>query len=141
MPGLLRKIYSLPGFYAAFLLVALAGAGGVLQSSDNAFPAIAAAADPLLKTGVLLLVVGAALALAAAVFRLDQKVTDDFVFQTLLRSAYLAGLTLLFSVVLWHLLLAPGLGDLPPPALIGLWMLAWALGWLWVRLRGTSATR
>ena len=141
MRGWLRNIYSPPAFDVAFALVFLAGAGGVLQSSDNAFPAIAAAADPLLKAGVVVLVACASLALAAGTIRLDQKLADDFVFQTLLRSAYLGSLTFLLSVVMWQLMIASNLGELPPPALIALWMLAWALGWLVARLRGTSFAR
>lgn len=139
MPALLKKIYSPAVFDALFGLLGLVGLAGLMIEAGRAYPAIAAAAEPLVKGGSLVAVLLASAMLSIASTRFDQKQADDFLFHTLTKSAFIAMFTIVFTAVLWKVLLAGNLGGWSSNAMLGVLVAAWSVGWFYTRIRGTRA--
>ena len=140
MSGFMRKLYSPRVFDWLFGFAGLVSIGAVIPATGNAYPAVSASDNPLLKGGMLVAVLLASALFAIAAARFDQKKADDYLFIVLTRSAYVGLFTLLFTAVLWELLLAETLGGLTSQVMIGLLVASWSLGYLYTRLRGTGAS-
>ena len=139
MPGLVKKLYSPPLFDTLFGVAGALGLVGVVLDAGRAYPAIAAAAEPLAKGGSLAAVLLVSTILAIAATRFDQKQADDFLFHTLTKSAFVAMFIMLFTMVIWETLLADNLGGWSSHAMIGVLVAAWSVSWFYTRLRGTRA--
>jgi hypothetical protein len=138
MLKIMKKLYS-PGIFDALFGVAGAlGAVGLILEGGRHYPAISPT-DPMTKGLAGIAVVVASVVLAISTTRLDQKLADDFLYQTLTKSAFIAMFGILFTAVLWQLLLARDLGGLSSFAMVGVLVTAWSLSWFYTRLRGTRA--
>ena len=139
MSGLMRRLYSPRVFDWMFGFAGLASIGATVAATGNTFPAVIESANPLLKGGILLLVLVVSALLAIAAARFDQKKADDYLFNALTRSAYIGLVTLLFTAVIWDVFLTPSLGGLTSQAMLGLLVASWSLGYFYTRLSGTGA--
>jgi hypothetical protein len=139
MARLMRTLYSPRVVDGLFVFGAGAGVLGILNLAANPVAATAAAAGPLAKGCALLAVALAGVILAAFAIRIDQKLADDYVFQTLLKSAYVSSIGFMFALMGWHLVVEPKMGALGTPTIMCLWILTWSIGWLVARLTGTRA--
>ena len=137
MTRLLKRLYSPALFDTLFALAGAVAVAGLLLGAGRAYPAIAPAAEPLAKGGTLAATLLAAAVLAVASTRFDQKQADDYLFQTLAKSAFVAMFTILFTAVLWELLAVEALGGLSSNTMIGVLVAAWSVSWFYTRIRGT----
>ena len=124
--------FALPLVLVVLSIVALVRATGV------PYPAVIASADPLIKGGTLVAVLLFSALLAIIVARFDQKKADDYLFIALTRSAYLGMATLMFTLIIWGLFLAPHLGGLTSQVVIVLLAASWSVGYLYTRVFGTG---
>ena len=140
MPGTLKKkLYSPVLFDVLFALAGMLGLAGLVLDAGRAYPAIAPAAEPLGKGASLAGVLLAAAVLAIVSTRFDQKHADDFLFQTLTKSAFIGMFTSFFTLAFWEVLFTQQLGGLSSYAMVGILVASWSLGYLYTRLRGTGA--
>lgn len=139
MGQLAKKIYSPILFDCLFGLAGTLGIVGILIDTGRAYNAIEPVAGDLTRGGALLGVILGGMLLAILAARIDQKCADDYVFQTLTKSAYIAFFTCFFVLALWQAFLASRLGELSSPTIIGILVLAWSLSWFYTRIRGTRA--
>lgn len=139
MGQLSKKIYSPVLFDCLFGLAGALGIAGILLDTGRAYSAIEPVAGDLTRGGALLGVILAGVLLAVLAARLDQKCADDYVFQTLTKSAYIAFFTCFFVLALWQAFFVSRLGGLSSPTIVGILVLAWSLSWFYTRIRGTRA--
>ena len=137
MSGPMRKFYSPRVFDCLFAVAGLLSVG-LISLVGEAYPAIVASSDPMTKSGALLVVLGVSSLLAVVATRFDQKKADNFLFLTLIKSAYIAIATFIFTAALWGLLLADKLGQLSSHVMLIIMVASWSLAYLYVRLRGTG---
>ncbi|MEL1250240.1 hypothetical protein [Aurantiacibacter gilvus] len=97
------------------------------------------AADPLVKAASLAGLVLVAAVVASLSSRIDQKRADDYMFATLTKSAFIAVLAMLCIGLLWIAWFADTFGDLGAVSMLACTMASWSLGYLYTRLRGTTA--
>ena len=138
MSGLVRRFYSPRVFDWMFGFVGVASIGALIPATGHNYPPVIASSDPLLKGGVLLIVLAIAALLAIAVTRFDQKKADDYLFITLTRSAYIGMATVLVTWGIWEMFLTPSLGGLTSQMMVGLFAASWSVGYFYTRLRGTG---
>jgi len=139
MLKLARKMYSPALFDVMFAAVGILGVAGVMLSAGRAVPPIELAESPLMKGGALLGTMIAALFLIIQTTRLDQKCADDFLFQTLTKSAFMALMTYIVGSAFWEAVLADNLGNFSQQTTIGIVVLLWSLTYFYTRWRGTGA--
>jgi hypothetical protein len=139
MPALLKKLYSPAAFDALFGLLGLVGLAGLMLEAGRAYPAIAPAAEPLVKGGALAAVLLASTVISISSTRFDQNQADDYLFHALSKSAFIAMMTIVFTAVLWKILLAGNLGAWSSNAMLGVLVAAWSVCWFYTRSRGTRA--
>lgn len=139
MPGFAKRLYSPLLFDCLFALSGAFGVIGVVLDAGRAYPAIAAAAQPLTKGAALFGAVVAAGLAAMVTSRFDQKHADDFLFHTLTKSAFIAMFTLFFALALWQTVLAERLGGVSSYATIGMLVVSWSLAYFYTRVRGTGS--
>lgn len=132
-----KKLYTPAAFDGLFALTGVVAATGLVLDAGRAYPAISAA--PLTKGASLLGVMVAALALAIASTRFDQKMADDFLFHSLTKSAFIAMFVMLFTAVLWDILFSRNVGMYSSNTSVAVMAAAWAMSWFYTRLRGTRA--
>ena len=139
MPGLVKRLYSPLLFDCLFALSGALGVTGVVLDANRAYPAIASAAQPLVKGAVLVGAIVAAGLVAIITTRFDQKHADDFLYHTLTKSAFIAIFTLSFALALWQMLFAARLGGVSSYATIGVLVASWSLSYFYTRVRGTGS--
>ena len=139
MTSLLRKMYSPLLFDLLFAAVGMVGLFGLLLSTGDHIPEIAAAADPLTKGAILIGVVLVGTIVSIFSTRLDQKCAEDFLFQTLTKSSFVGIMGFVLSMVFWQVLFARTYGRLPGFTIIGIVLTCWTLGYFYTRMRGTRA--
>ncbi len=140
MARFLRKLYSPIVSDGIFTVAAAAGVWGIIVSGGIPVPVVEVAADPLVKAMWILGITVAALLFAILAVRFDHCAADDYIFRALTMSAYVGQYTFAFTIGAWAVLVEPKMGGFPMMAVLCLWLLSWALGYLYVRLRGTGAS-
>ncbi len=137
MTGFLRAIYSPRAFDLMFAFLGVMCLPFLVRWSNDAVPAIAPATDPLLKGAALTgaAIVGALLATVST--RFDQKWTDDYMFQTLCKSALMTIFGTIFATVLYAIVFANGFGQISSQGMLALLCAVWAACYFIVRVRGT----
>lgn len=139
MPSFTRLIYSPRAFDSIFAITGIACVIMLWFGADKVVPAIEPPSEPWRKGMALLAILFAGGAIATVTTRLDQKLADDFVYQVLARSAFVAMFVLVFSVVLWEVLFASNLGGLSGFSVFCLALGGWSLAYFYTRWRGTGA--
>jgi hypothetical protein len=139
MKSILRAMYSPLSFDVLFALLAVICATFLVDWSGADIPPIAPAPSPLTKGASLAAVgiVGALLGTAST--RFDQAWADDYVFQTLCKSALVGIMGFVFAAVIWGVLLADALGRISSLSSLALLLAVWSVSYFIVRLRGTGA--
>jgi hypothetical protein len=131
-------MYSPRAFDVLFALLGIICASLFVQWSGVEIPAIAPAANPLAKGAALTGVAIAGSVLSTLSTKFDQKWADDYVFQTLSKSALMAVIGFIFAAVLYTLLFAENLGRVSSYGMIALLCACWSVSYFIVRLRGTG---
>lgn len=137
MPRMFKWSYSPSLFDGLFATAGALSVIGIVLSSSRAYPAIMPAAHPLMKGAAIVCAIFVAGMIAILSTRRDQRHADDFLFQTLGKSALIALFTMLFTLALWQMLFARYLGGVSTHATIGVLIASWSLAYFYTRLRGT----
>ena len=139
MKSILRAMYSPLSFDILFALLAVICATMLANWSGADIPPIAPSPSPLTKGASLAAVgvVGALLGTAST--RFDQTWADDYVFQTLCKSAFVGIMGFVIAAVIWGVLLADALGRISSLSSLALLLAVWSVIYFIVRLRGTGA--
>ncbi|HYD24280.1 MAG TPA: hypothetical protein VEB68_05755 [Croceibacterium sp.] len=122
------------------VIFALTGVGSVLflaLASGHGAPAIAATEPPLRAGATLLGLLAAAVTMAAATMRGERGNRDEYVNQTLARSALIGMVALVLSASFWEALFADNVGPLHGLTVVAMALGAWSLGYLYTRITGT----
>lgn len=138
MKRLTKKLYTPRTFDILFAIAGLLSVAALARVVGLPAEAIAPAANPVAKAAALIGALFAATLFAAWASRFDQRMADDFLFQTLTKSAYVAMMTIVVVFASWLLLFADNLGDLGGRAMLATICAAWSLGYFYVRIRGTN---
>ena len=139
MKSILRAMYSPLSFDILFALLAAICATLLVNWSGMDIPPIAPASDPLTKGAALAAVAVVGALLGTASTRFDQAWADDYVFQTLCKSALVGIMGFVFAIVIWSVLVADKLGRISSLSTFALLFATWSVGYFIVRLRGTGA--
>jgi hypothetical protein len=139
MRRLVKTLYSTLLFDCVFGVAGIIGLIGIFLAGGLAYPAIEVAASPLAKGAALVGVVLAGGALASQTTRIDQQLADDFVFQTLTKSALIGMMATIFALVLWFVLFQHEMGVFGPHVVVGVIVSAWSISYFFTRIRGTRA--
>jgi len=137
MRRLVKTLYSPLLFDCVFGVAGAVSLAGILLASGQAFPAVAAAASPLAKGAAIVGVVLAGAAVASQSTRIDQQLADDFVFQTLAKSALIGMMATIFALALWFVLFQHAMGVFGPHVVVGVIVSAWSISYFFTRLWGT----
>jgi hypothetical protein len=138
MPGFFKRLYSPLLFDGLFATSGALAVIGIVLNTSRAYPAIAPAAQPLLKGATIVGAMIVAGLIAIVSTRLDQKNADDFLYLTLTKSAFIAMFTLIFTLVLWQITFAASLGGVSTPVTIGVLIASWSFAYFYTRVRGTG---
>lgn len=142
MPSPAKGLYA-PRIVDMTFAVMGIGSGVVLfQASKVSIPATEAVLHP--QHGLILLATIAAIALSACAYHfIDRRGWDDYMGQVVTQSAMIAMVTIILSGIAIDFLLAPlagfSLPRLSVQGMIPIACLAWAIGYGFLRWRGTSA--
>lgn len=139
MTGFVKRLYSPLLFDGVFAVTGALAVVGMVLDVSRAYPAIAPAAQPLIKGAALVGAVVVAGLVATITTRFDQKHADDFVYHTLTKSAFIAMFTLLFALTLWQMLFAARMGGVSLYATLCVLMLSWSFSYFYTRVRGTGS--
>jgi hypothetical protein len=138
VPGFFKRMYSPLRFDALFATTGILAVIGIVLSTTRPYPAIAAAAQPLVKGAAIIGAILVAGMIAVVSTRHDQKRADDYLFHILTKSAFIAIFTLFFTLALWQVLLVPILGGVSTHTTIGVLAASWSLAYFYTRTRGTG---
>lgn len=137
MRRFVKTLYSPLLFDCLFATAGAMSLAGILFTAGQAFPAIAQAASPLAKSGALVGVVLAGAVLARQTTRIDQQLADDFLFQTLTKSALIGMMATIFALALWFVLFEHAMGVFGPHVVVGVIVCAWSISYFFTRIWGT----
>lgn len=138
MPGFFKRMYSPLLFDGLFATSGALAVVGIVLNTSRAYPAIAPAAQPLLKGVTIIGAILIASLIAVVTTRHDQKYADDFLYLTLTKSAFIAMFTLIFTLALWQVMFAASLGGVSTHATIGVLIASWSFAYFYTRARGTG---
>lgn len=138
MPGFFKKLYSPLLFDGLFATSGALAVIGIVLDTRRAYPAIAPAAQPLIKGATIVGAIFVAGLVAIVSTRHDQQHADDFLFRTLTKSAFIAMFTVFFTLALWQMLFAASVGGVSMHATIGVLIASWSLAYFYTRVRGTG---
>ena len=139
MSRLMKLLYSTAVFDVLFAAMGLVVATGLVVSTGHGMPGVAPAASPLVKGATVFGVLLAGALLSSSTTRMDQKLADDYLFQTLSKSALMAIMGFIFAMVLWKVLFEPSMGALFEYTVMGVLVGAWSISYFFTRIRGTRA--
>lgn len=139
MTGFVKRLYSPLLFDGVFAVTGALAVAGMVLDVSRAYPAIAPAAQPLIKGVALVGAVVLAGLVATITTRFDQKHADDFVYHTLTKSAFIAMFTLLFALTLWQMLFAARMGGVSLYTTLCMLMVSWSFSYFYTRVRGTGS--
>lgn len=142
MTSFTRKLYSTRYFDRVFGLSAILCLAGLLLSATREFPLPPLPEQPIVYGLVLCATVIALTLLSCLTSRLDHRYADDYLFQLLSQSAMIALVAIILVAIAKDLVLLPLFGGpqatLMMVSVIPVAGLSWALGYFFLRLRGTG---
>ncbi|GEM_PF-1348859 len=143
MTSFTKAIYSTRYFDWVFALGAVLCLMVLLFSASREFPLPPLPSQPVLYGLILCATVFAIALLSCLTSRLDHRYADDYLFQLLAQSAMIAVVAIILVSVAKDLVLLPLFGGSQAPLMtvtvIPVVGLSWAIGYFFLRLRGTGA--
>lgn len=139
MTSLLKSLYRTAAFDTLFALIGLVSVYGIYYSVADPAPAVQAPAAPLEKALALIATVLMTTAIAGLINHFEQRLTDDFTFQTLAKSAMIAVFAFMFAFMAWGVVFQREFGEIPQRTSLAMLIAAWSLAYFYTRLRGTRA--
>ena len=139
MSSFAKSLYSPLLFDCLSAFTGALAVAGIVLDVGRAYPAIAPAAEPLIKGATLIGAIVAAGLVAVVTTRFDQKHADDFVFRTLTKSAFIAMFTSLFTLALWQVMFTAKFGGMSSYATMCMLITSWSFSYLYTRVRGTGS--
>jgi hypothetical protein len=136
-------LYSTRYFDWVFGIGAILCLAALTLSAVKEFPLPSPPEQPILYGVVLCATVIAVSLLSCLTSRLDHRYADDYLFQLLAQSAMIAVVAIILVSIAKDLVLLPLFGGTQAPLMIITVIpvvgLSWALGYFYLRLRGTGA--
>lgn len=143
MTSFTKRLYSTRYFDWVFGLGGILCLTGLLLSATRPFPLPPLPENPLVYGLVLCATVIALALLSCLTSRLDQRFADDYLFQLLAQSAMISVFATILVSFVKDVVLLPLFGGTQAPfmtaTVIPVVGLSWAIGYFYLRLRGTGA--
>lgn len=143
MTSFTNSLYSTRYFDWVFGISALLGLGAIVLSADADLPIAPETNRPILFGLVMCATVILVSLLSCLTSRLDRRYADDYLFQLLSQSGMIALFAIILVTIVRDVILLPIFGA-PQTSLTVVTVLpvigvAWAIGYFFLRLRGTGA--
>jgi len=91
------------------------------------------------RAATLLAVIVVSGIIATSSSKLDKRNADEYMYTALTKSAFIGMLGQCVTVSLWDVLFSDAMGDLSGTGVLSISLAAWAIGYFYTRIRGTSA--
>jgi len=139
MTSLLKQMYRPGAFDSLFAFIGLISVYGIYYSLTDMDRVVVTPGDPLPKALALLGAVLLSTIIASLMNRFEQRMADDFTFQTLSKSSMIAIFGYIFALAGWEFLFRADFGSIPQRTTLAMLILTWSLAYFYTRFRGTRA--